>query len=64
MKTTKQWVEELPSPIREKALQYEKDFWSNGKEIPSAKLALAVGFDWKNSNEGHEYWSEVYRGLI
>jgi len=63
MKTLTDQLNTLPPLVREKAFKYKKDFWDVEKEIPSVKLALAVGFKWDETDEGQEYWTEVY-GLV
>jgi len=58
-KITKQWLEELPSPIREEALfnllVAAKDFRQT-----SMGSALSAGFNWSNTKEGHNYWNQIY----
>lgn len=57
------WFLELPQEIREKAINNlnEKTF---RVEYSSLLNALACAFDWKNSNEGLDYWTNIYKGLM
>lgn len=60
MKTIKEWISELPEPIRARAMAYEGKNWGD-KE---AKLCNAIGgaFFWHKSKEGHDYWYLVSLG--
>lgn len=66
-KTISEWLQHLPVDIREKAIANCKaDFKDNEEFNGMMKLrdisvgeALASMFTWKNSPEGHDYWSEI-----
>lgn len=58
MKTIKQWLEELPEPYRTQALENLKS-----DKYDSIEKALLNAFDWWNSPEGWNYWSEFYMEL-
>lgn len=61
-------LEQLPSPYNEKALsQFDQEFFDK-RSSPTAFIntprdVLAVAFDWENSEEGYEYWYNVYKNL-
>jgi hypothetical protein len=60
MKSIKQWVQELPEPIKSRALFYEAYNW----HVEMENLAPAIGgaFVWVHSKEGHLYWQLVSMG--
>lgn len=71
MKTVKQWLEELPEPIRTQAFenvekQNRGDVLKNVlyHEFNLFKRALNTAFIWGNSNEGYEFWNKVSLSYI
>lgn len=56
MKKISDWYKELPTPQREMALD-NLDISCTGTLTTSLSSALAEGFVWKDSNEGHDYWA-------
>ena len=62
-KTIKEWLSELPSPIREKALfNFEKEgLWNDDDtKVESLSAAIISGFTWNESEEPSDYWGSVY----
>ena len=57
-KTIKQWLETLPSPIKEKALA---NLNKCVEDIGAENLinALSEGFEWSETEEGYDYWHSV-----
>jgi hypothetical protein len=65
MKTSKkirEWLNELPQEIKEKALANTSSAVADTDE-PSLSEAIAASFSWGNSPEGHDYWSDIYKSL-
>ena len=62
MKTIKEWLNDLPEEVREKALRNARKDSLDVKRI-SFKKALAGAFIWYKSPEGHKYWNEIYLSL-
>lgn len=68
MKTIKEWLEELPTEIKEKAfynvhrLTVFPNIILEFKE-GSIKDAISSAFIWECTDEGHEYWESIYNGL-
>ena len=71
MKTVREWIQELPSPYREKILHYHETnhrcvqewmFLDNS----ASNLADAVmdGLEWSKSDEGEDYWGAVFHTAI
>ena len=58
MKTIKQWLETLPSPIREKALA-NLYIGKEDKEEENLSDALCEGFGWREAKEGKDYWKAI-----
>jgi hypothetical protein len=57
MKTIKEWLMELPEPIKSRALKYG-DF-SFGNLEPSLRDAILGFKEWDYTEEGSDYWSYV-----
>ena len=57
-KTIKEWFQELPSPIREKALKYAEEDWSLDRKKISLSDAVSCWFIWEKTDEWRDYWSE------
>lgn len=62
MKTIKQWISELPEPIRRKALRaMKKAPWHNSTDnMPSMLKALSGAFWWTKTEDGGRYWLGIY----
>ena len=59
MKTTRDWLTEIPDPeIREKALR-NMDEDSANLEAQSISDALLGAFNWSKSPEGHRFWADL-----
>lgn len=57
-KTIKEWFDTLEEPYKTQAIHY-----AEGKEnIPVDSLTSAIfyGFNWEMTEEGVEYWKDVY----
>jgi hypothetical protein len=60
MKSTKQWLNELPDGYRERALKnLNLDDEAASMEEESIIRALNVSFVWYDSPEGHDFWNAV-----
>lgn len=64
MKTIKEWLETLPEPYKEKALEYAA--LENTLETRQETLhdALHSAFIWKQTVQGFEYWKGLFNGLV
>lgn len=62
-KPIKEWYSELPSDVKEKALN---NLRYNRGDIMAIDLfdAICQGFIWKNTPEGEEYWKGIVRPLL
>lgn len=61
MKMTKEWLEELPEPIRTQAIT---EFNKNPKsDVYPTDLAhaIAYAFDWAETEYDYSYWEEIYQ---
>lgn len=60
--TVKQWLTFLPKPIRLQAETNIGNFHIEALNIHTASLSLAlkIAFPWQQSNEGFDYWYQVY----
>jgi len=58
-KSHKRWLELLPIPYREEALSKE----INGGDCNSLKAAIVCAFNWDDTAEGHNYWSNLFESL-
>lgn len=56
IRTTKEWLELLPKPIRVRALSFTKHLDISENTLRGAMLGMFV---WEKSKEGAKYWSEV-----
>ena len=63
-KSVKEWLEELPEEIRDKAISNTKAalLEENAKD-DSLKGAIAGAFIWGETPEGHKYWQEIFESL-
>lgn len=61
MKTVREWFEELPDGIREKAIFNGDNDEPNTMDSTEYKLSLAIsgGFVWSRTPEGGEFWLDV-----
>lgn len=58
MKKVKDWYNDLPNDIREKALaNTSKDMLETVDD--SLVEALSGGFTWSSTEEGHDYWESI-----
>jgi hypothetical protein len=63
MKTIKEWLMDLPEPVRSRALKYEGRVGSYfGVTVADDRMAIACLYDWDNTFEGRKYWQMVHRG--
>lgn len=63
MKPIEEWLEELPEPIKSRAL-YNRSMsdWAEKwgyYDASSLWEALSFGFKWDNTTEGEDYWMEI-----
>ena len=54
--TVKWWLMKLPEPIRSKAL---KACDNPDRKVNSVAHAIADGFSWVDTKDGHAYWTKV-----
>jgi hypothetical protein len=52
-------IKDLPNVIKDRAMPYIKKNYPNKKHRPEK---LTQAFDWSETEEGSEYWCEVYSG--
>lgn len=62
MKTIKEWFNDLPEDVREKALRNTDDLRLESTEL-SLKSALIGAFAWEDTPEGGDYWGKIYTSL-
>lgn len=66
MKKAKQLLEKLPEPYRTQALGYfNPAFYEDRLDGEPADVgsALTMAFDWDQTDEGYDYWHELYETL-
>lgn len=69
MKTARQWLEELPSPQKEKTINYSKSYKGEGilncetNEGKQLHDVLFSAFVFVSTEEGHVYWMDFYNKL-
>jgi hypothetical protein len=58
MKTVREWLNELPEEIRERAIRNakESEWKTTGTKISTIRRALQDGFSWRRSPEGKDFW--------
>lgn len=61
-KKIKDWYKNLKQPIKNQAITNLKLSCKNIK-VDNLSDAIMLGFDWKSSKEGFEYWDNVYESL-
>lgn len=54
-KTVRDWLNELPEPIRTRAVRNENGEYTN-RIVYSLKEALQIAFYWIETEEGESYW--------
>lgn len=64
MKNIIQWLDELPYQISEQAKRNCRliPYKNGGTKVESLKSALLHGFIWGCTDEGVNYWTEVFKG--
>lgn len=63
-KKISEWLQGLPTPYRELALDnFKKQDMGDTARPSIACIALASAFDWYVSEEGYSYWSDVFDRL-
>lgn len=60
MKKISEWLKELPSPIREKALTNFKNKKFSDIKVSELSNAIFQAFNWRSSPEKWKYWDKVY----
>lgn len=60
-KTVREWLNELPKPIRTRALRNEYGDFTD-KIVPTLQDAIKLSFLWKDTEEGTGYWVLVSYG--
>lgn len=67
MKTIKQWFEQAKEQGYEwadSALKYTEDYDNSGKLMAdSLKNAIDSGFCWEDTEEGEDYWFDIWKTL-
>lgn len=59
-KTIREWLEELPEPYRTQAL--ENTSKTNLQIfVSNIKTAIQFAFIWSDSDQGHNYWSDLHQ---
>lgn len=61
MKTTKEWIDTLPTDIRERAYNYTENDKLENLE-PTLYQAILGAFDWSVTAEKDKFWLLVARG--
>jgi len=61
MKTTKEWIDELPEDIRERAYKYTEEYWLK-KNSTTLSACLSGAFIWDGTPEKHYFWLLVSNG--
>jgi len=62
MKTIREWFEMLPEPYRTKALANTAPD-NRTEDYPSLISALDNAFVWDETQEGGDYWHELFKTL-
>ena len=59
-KTIEEWFEYLPNDIKQKAINnIEKGNNISNRSVKSLEQAIDASFNWKGTDEGHDYWREI-----
>lgn len=63
-KTMRKWYSELPEPYKSEAIRSHTDYFGKKtKHAESLLLALLNGFEWGETEQGYEYWENIYNEL-
>jgi hypothetical protein len=62
MKTIREWLNELPEDVRDKAIANTLEDMLNMK-AKSLSSALMNAFNWGKSPEKSEFWVKIYNSL-
>ena len=57
--TVKEWLETLPEPYRSQAIK-NNNYSGNNRQVRALADAIDSAFDWDITDEGQDYWEEVY----
>jgi len=60
MKTIKEWLMELPEPVRSRALKYEREKFN--KKCANLESSVLGFISWVDTEEDIDYWHLVYLG--
>jgi hypothetical protein len=60
MKTIREWLNELPEDVRDKAIANTSEELLKFEESEDLRDALLAAFIWMPSNEGFDYWFKIY----
>ncbi len=61
-KTVRDHLEDLPEPYRTQALQ--NMWWEDAdSKYQDKRKALYQAFNWSNTDQGYNYWREIYDRL-
>lgn len=64
MNSIEKYLNELPKGYKEKALRaYKEAPLRPLSNVLNTKTALLHGINWKNTQEGNEFWEKVYEAL-
>ena len=63
MKTNETWFTGLGEPYRSQSLQNSKVENTLERKHESIRNALMLAFVWKNTQQGADYWRELYNKL-
>lgn len=65
-KTIREWLETLPAPYAQQAIEnatlYDSFYLDNYK-CTSIGHSLCMAFNWENTTQGVNYWSDIQRGV-
>jgi len=61
--TTKEQLQRLPNPQRDKAIKNTMKCILNTTGCESVRNAIKDSFNWEDNFEGLEYWEEFYKTL-
>jgi len=64
IKPIEDWLKELPEPYRSKALYTRIEYPLSDRLTKSLAEALVFGFNWKSTDEGHDYWDKVDNTIL
>jgi hypothetical protein len=65
MRRIEEWFIELPTEHRDKAqTNMHNDGNTNHIEVSSMSAALLYAFDWYDTEEGYDYWYNLYESYF